>query len=464
MTRSDRGADRELTAGVVRAASRLRWSSLSAGQRDAVERLLVDGCGVMLAGQPHPPTCALVEHVRELGCAPAVSLPSFGLATAPQEAALLVGAATHALDFEPMFSPPTHAVSPVLGAVLALAKAAPAPRCSGEQALEAFAAGVTLQAALRLASTDHGEATPSQGVRHFPFHADGFHLPGILGVLGSALSAAMLLGLDEQPTARALGIAASRAAGIAANIGTMSKALHSGNAARAGVESALLAARGFTGSERVLEAPSGWIQVFGGAGFDQDRALAEMEHPRCLEQPGFAFKRWPAPSAMQVAIAAALPLHEAGRVPSGKIAVAAPQLPYCDRPWPEDGDAARFSFQLSVALALLDGEVTMGSYEDAQLGRASLRELLGRIELTMSPSIPRDFSRTEVRVELADGRCSVADRWPGHWKSPATPTELREKFLECAGSRLGPDAAAELHDRLLGLGVAACARASLASL
>lgn len=464
MTRAGRGEGSGLTAGVVRAASRLRWSSLSAGQRDAVEQLLVDGCGVMLAGQAHPTICALVDHVRELGCAPAVSLPSFGLATAPQEAALLVGAATHALDFEPMFSPPTHAVSPSLGAVLALAKAEAAPRCSGEQVLDAFAAGVTLQAALRVASRDGGEAAPSQGVRHFPFHADGFHLPGILGVLGSALSAAMLLGLREQQTARALGIAASRAAGIAANIGTMSKALHSGNAARAGVESALLAARGFTGSDRVLEAPSGWIQVFGGAGFDQDRVLAEMEQPRCLEQPGFAFKRWPAHSAMQVAIAAALPLHDGGRVPSGKIAVTAPQLPYCDRPWPEDGDAARFSFQLSVALALLDGEVTMRSYEDAQLGRAALRELLGRIELVMSPAIPRDFSRTEVRVQLADGRCSVADRWPGHWKSPAAPAELRAKFLECAGSRLGPAEAAELHDRLLGLGVAACARASLATL
>lgn len=236
------------------------------------------------------------------------------------------------------------------------------------------------------------------------------------------------------------------------------------DAARSGVESALLAGRGFTGSKCVLESPSGWIQVFGGGLIDQDRVLAEMLEPRCLEQPGFAFKRWPAHSAMQVAIAAALPLHEPGRIPAGRVAITAPALPYCDRPRPQDADAARFSFQLNVAHALLDGEVSMDSYGAARLARSELQELLGRVELTLCPSIPRDFSRTEVRIELEDGRRSSSDRWPGHWKSPATDTQLRDKFLDCVGSAAGGVAADALYERLTGLSTAQCARAALANL
>lgn len=451
----------ELTAGVVRAAHYLRLGDLSAAQREVVERLFVDGCGVMLAGLEHPTSRRLAEHVEALGCRGVARVPGSTIETAPQEAALLIGAATHVLDFEPMFSPPTHAVSPVLGAVMALSCGEGAVGVSGERLLEAFAAGIVLQAGLRCASAERREVHRSAAGRHFPFHAQGFHLPGILGVLGSALSASLLLELDESATAMAIGMAASRASGIAANIGTMTKALHCGNAARAGVECALLARRGFTASDRALEAPSGWAQVFGGAGLDQERVLAELRDPRCLVSPGFAFKRWPAHSAMQIAIAAALPLHDPSGPPRGHVRVTAPALPYCDRPTPRDTDEARFSFQLNVAQALLDGEVTSRSFERDRLERRELRELLSRVELTLCDSIPRDFSRSEVRIELEDGRRASSDRWPGHWKSPAQDDQLRAKFVECASPRMDPTTAAALHDRLRSISAEPVAREAL---
>ena len=141
--------------------------------------------------------------------------------------------------------------------------------------------------------------------------------------------------------------------------------------------------------------------------------------------------------------------------------VVAPELPYCDRPSPADADEARFSFQLNVALALLDGAVSMASYDDRSLRRPELRALLDRVELSLCPAIPRDFSSTEVRIELDDGRRSACDRWPGHWKAPTTDDELREKFLDCVSGRLDPSAAEALHERLKGLAAAPSARSAL---
>jgi 2-methylcitrate dehydratase PrpD len=77
--------------------------------------------------------------------------------------------------------------------------------------------------------------------------AQTFHPPGIVGVIGSAVGSAYLLGLDVERIRHAVGIAASRATSLIGNIGTMTKCAHCGAAAAAGLDdAALLAARGFT--------------------------------------------------------------------------------------------------------------------------------------------------------------------------------------------------------------------------
>jgi hypothetical protein len=57
----------------------------------------------------------------------------------------------------------------------------------------------------------------------------------------------------------------------------------------------------------------------------------------------------------------------------------------------------------------------------------------------------------EVRVSLEEGRSSRADRWPGHWKSPATELDLRTKFLNCAATVLSTEQAEAFHQEILSL-------------
>jgi aconitate decarboxylase len=307
--------------------------------------------------------------------------------------------------------------------------------------MNAFTAGIELQADLRTAAlVNDNDARLHE--HYFPFQKQGFHPPGTVGVLGSALAASIWLELTPEQACMALGMAASRAGGIAGNIGTMTKAAHSGNAARAGVECALLAQRGFTASLHTLEEPGGWGDVFGGDYFDHPQLVEGMKNLRCFSNPGFAFKHWPAHTAMQVAIHAALPLHVPGIPYDGKVHIEAPVFKYCDRPTPDSSDACRFSFQYNVVQAIVDGNVSHASFSDEQLNRPEIQRLLKQTHLEMQPDIPADFTKMEVRVKLSDGRISVSDRWPGHWKLPATQEQMREKFMQCGSTMLGED---DLH-------------------
>jgi 2-methylcitrate dehydratase PrpD len=404
--------------------------------------LVRDGLAALLAGMRHPTVGVLAAHVRELECAARSPVYGWGFATAPQEAAFILGSAAHALDFEPMCLPPTHAVSPVLGSLLALAHAYPGDG-DGRRWLGAFAKGLQLQVDLRRASVTSDRKAAAAG-RHFPFQRQGFHPPGTVGPLGSALAASLWLESSVEETATALGIAASRAGGIAGNIGTMTKATHCGHAARIGVESALLARRGLTASRSTLEGPAGWGEVFGGDGFDATAMLEGMGSLTAVIEPSFAFKRWPAHTAMQVAIAAGLEAHRPGE-PVGSVTIHAPQLRYCDRPWPRDGDDARFSFQFNAALALLDGRIDGATHSPATLARADVQALLARTRLVLDPTIPDTFDRMSVEVRVDDGRVGHADRWPGHWNMPASEAQHLDKFIECAVQLVAAAQARELE-------------------
>jgi aconitate decarboxylase len=405
------------------------------GQLAALSALLRDGLGVLVAGLRHPNIAILLEHVGAMGSRQ-VQVPTTRVRASSPDVAFVCGSAIHAMDFEPMFDPPTHAVSPVLGALVPLLVAAnPHRPGDARRWMAAFAVGLQLQADLRVAARD-ADAEAARLGRHFPFQRSGFHPPGTVGVLGAALASARWLGLTVPQTCTALGIAASRAGALAANIGTMTKATHCGQAARAGLESALLAERGFTACTSIFEAPGGWGDIFGGDGFRFDRLQEGMVRLNCMHEPGFAFKRWPAHTAMQVAIQAALSLYRPEYLP-GSVTITTPVLPYCDRPDPRDADEARFSFQACTALALHDGHVDAQSFTDEHLSRPSFRALLHRITLVRDPLRTAAFPSLTLRIELDDGRSVDGDRWPGHWKSPATTQQLAEKFAACTTPVLG---------------------------
>ena len=419
------------------------WLAEEPEVTEACRRLLIDGIAVAVAGAGEPGPSLMADAARGEGSRPVSSVIGHGFATSPAAAARVNGIAMHVLDFEPMWNPPNHALSPTLPAILALAEVREGEGAppQGAGVLRALAKGVEAQGRLRRASN---QLEPKELT---------LHPPGVVGPIASAVACTDLLGLDHGRLVAAIGIACSRAAGLLANVGSMTKALHCGDAAASGLGAALLAARGFTADLDPLAGPRGYAQAYFGAGFDPSWLVAPVKTPRVLD-PGPAWKLFPSQYATHFVITAALDARARIADPRAirSIAITTPVMAYIDRPSPKSGLDGKFSLQYCVAAALLDGRVDVASFTDTRLRAPDAQALLQRTTLRQLPEISGRFDEmhVDVAVDLADGttvseRCSAP---LGSWSRPVPPERLEEKWRGILNREALGDAADEVWDRL----------------
>jgi 2-methylcitrate dehydratase PrpD len=420
-----------LTATLAARIAATRYEDLGAAAVAAARRLVLDGIAVAVAGTHEDAIRILAAHQRALGGTPEASAIGFGFRTDPVRAAALNGAAMHVLDFEPMWSPATHALSTTLPVALALGEAR---GLAGREVLAALVKGIEIQGRLREAS---GQFTPEQLQ---------FHPPGLVGPMGAAVAAAHLLKLDGKRLQHALGIAASRAGSVFSNAGTMTKSTHCGQAASLGLDSAMLAARGFTGDAETFDSPQGFAGTFHRGTFRPEE-LEKFGPPWRVVTPGYAIKMFPSQFGTHFVITAGLELHRQIDDPGAirNVSLVGPVMPYVNRPAPETGLAGKFSFQYVLAAALLDGKVGIGTFTDATLRRPDLQALLPKITFRMDKDIPARFEtmHVEATIELADGRTLTVrcDGPRGVWGKPPIPeAEHLVKLRDCLAVRLTPDA------------------------
>jgi aconitate decarboxylase len=410
-----------LTKNLCEIIEATRYESLGESCVSLVKRAIKDGVAVALAGSREPPVLIMTAHMLALGGAPQASVWGTRTRVAVTQAAYINSVATHVLDFEPMWSPPTHAVSPTLPVAFALAET---QRLGGRDIIRAVAKGLEIQGRLQYA----GDQYVPEALR--------FHPPGVAGVLGSAVVAADILGLSTLEMRHALGLAGSRAGALLANVGSMTKATHCGNAAASGLDAALLAQRGFTANPDVLETHKGLIRTFYPDRFDEERLLAYGKPFRVVD-PGLAIKLFPSQYGTHYGITAGLDLHKAIAGAGGIqcVRMISPVMKYVDRPQPATGLDGKFSLQYTLAAALLDGEVKIDSFSDERRFRADMVDLLGKIQLRQEESIPGDFHsmHVTVEVELQSGAThSATCRAPrGSWGVHMAPGEHEAKLTDC---------------------------------
>lgn len=428
-----------LTARFAAELAALGRDGLGPEAEVAATALVRDGLAVAALGACEPGPSILAALAVEADSRPAASLigpPRASVArVSPHEAARVNGASMHVLDYEPMWNPANHALSTTLPALLALAedearRAGPVGVPIGRRLLAALAVGIEAQARLRRAS---GQFEPADIV---------FHPPGTVGPIGSAVACGLYLGLDGRALAHAIGIAASRAGTIMANVGSMTKALHCGQAAAAGLDSVGLAVRGFTADPDALAGPRGFGRAFFGDRFDPDELMGHGA-PLHILSPGPAYKLYPSQYGTHFVIAASLEAR--GRLAPGarieRVRVICPPMPYVTRPAPESGLAGKFSFQYVAAAALLDGRVDVETFMDARRFAPDLSALLGRVTVEPDPAREGRFDRmaVDVVVEVADGTRAVGhcDGPPGIWGRPVAPERLAAKALDCFEAAFG---------------------------
>jgi aconitate decarboxylase len=428
-----------LTRELTERIAAVRFETLGADCVARTRQAIKDGIAVALAGTVHEvPPRLVAAHLKSLGGTPQATVWGFGFKTSPVHAAYVNGVSTHVLDFEPMWLPPTHAVSPTVPVAVALAEATGA---NGSEIIAAVAKGMEVQGRIQFAA-DQYEAGKLR-----------FHPPGLTGVIGAAVTAGHMIELDAGQLAHAIGIAASRAGALLANVGSMTKSTHCGYAGASGLDAALLASRGFTANPDVLEAPRGFATAFYPDGLDHDKLLA-FGKPYRVVDPGLAIKLFPSQFATHWAITAALELNAKINDPAkiAHVRIRGPAMAYVDRGEPATGLEGKFSFQYTAAAALLDGKVGIDTFTDARRYRADMVALLGKIELVQDASIPGNWTGLHVTidVELRDGaKFEARCRGPlGAWGRPAlTPERHEEKLRDCLGAALDGRRAT----RLLGL-------------
>ncbi|MGE0416992.1 MAG: MmgE/PrpD family protein, partial [Acetobacteraceae bacterium] len=269
-----------------------------------------------------------------------------------------------------------------------------------------------------------------------------FHPPGLTGPMGSAVAAGHVLGLNAEQQAHALGMASSRCGTVHANIGSMTKSTHCGLAAMHGLESAMLASKGFTANPEPFESHNGYARQMFGDSFEP-ADLLNFGPPFRIVEPGYAMKMFPSQYGTHFAITAGLSLHPQIRDPSAirAVTLTTPVMQYVNRPHPATGLEGKFSLQYTFASGLLRGGVRIDTFTDQEIARPDMVALLDKVTMVMSPDIPARFDRMwlEAKVEMTDGQVLHArcDGPPGIWGSPPIPEAAHlVKVRDCLSRRL----------------------------
>ncbi len=298
---------------------------------------------------------------------------------------------------------------------------------SGAALLDALVAGVEVESAI-------GEMT---GGGHYNL---GFHATGTIGAFGAAAGAARLLRLDAEAAGRALGLAATQAAGLKCNFGTMAKPFHAGTAAAAGLLAARLAARGFTASDEAIEGPQGFLATQcpdsaplpfrpdPSAPFWIERTLFKY-HAACYSTHGTieAVRALRARHGIGLSDMEAMTLHVHPR-----------HLKVCNIAEPRTGLEMKFSLR-QLAVAALDGRDTAALETFSDATATDPRYVTARRRVAVETDPDRDRLTTRVEIRLMDGRHLAEDTDVGQPATdlPAQWDRLAAKFASLATPVIG---------------------------
>jgi len=379
-----------VTKALAQKAASLRYDDLSPEARTVAGHCLMDFFGVTLAGRHEPLANILAEQIAEDGGAPQATVIGRNTRANIEQAALLNGAMSHALDFDDVnFAMNGHPTVPIAPAVLALAEQ---KGFDGKRLVEAFAAGFETECRIgRLVGRTH--------------YQRGWHATATLGTMGAAAAVSNMLRLDADTTAHALGIAATQAAGLKSVFGTMCKPLHPGRAAAIGLQAARLAARGFTSNPAILDVEQGFVAT---QSESPNPAASLDDPPGGFYLPKTLFKYHAACYLTHSSIEASNMLRrefalQADAIRKVTLSVDEGHLRVCNIETPRTGLEVKFSLRATNALALL-GENTASdaTYSDATAKRGEVVDLCSKVEVATWKKTSHTLS--EVAVHLADGR------------------------------------------------------------
>lgn len=405
-----------------------RFEDLTPAAVREARRGLLDWIGCALAGSGHRTITTLLSVLEETSGKPQATVLGRKLKLGLLDAPLANGQMGHVLDYDDthMGGVVLHTSSPVLAALFALAERKPV---GGADFALAYATG--FEAGVRAGRTAPGH------------HKGGWHLTGTLGSIAAGVAGGKLIGLDAQRLTYAMGIAATQAAGLQQNRGTMCKSFHAGKAASNGVLAALLAERGFDSTQEAIEGKKGFARIYSDvaepdaltAGLGQNLsgqawliesnghkpyACGVVLHP--LIDAMIALRRrqkidWAAVSAIELRVNP-LVLSITGVVE------------------PSTGLQSKFSTVHSAAVALIDGAAGIAQYSDTRAADPAVAALRRKVKAIGDEGLRKDEAHAAIVVSGQRHEVHVAHA-SGTADNPMSDAAIEAKFLANATPVIG---------------------------
>src|SRR5215471_14344540 len=404
-----------------------RFSDLSAAAQREARRGALDWVACALAGSRHRTIDTLLAVLQEIGGRRQATVLGRGLKLGLLDAPLANGQMGHVLDFDDthMGGVVLHASSPILPALFSLAERRPV---SGADFMLAYAAG--FEACIRSGLTAPGH------------HTGGWHLTGTLGTIGAAVAGGKLIGLDTQKLTYAMGIAATQAAGMQQNRGTMCKSFHAGKAAQNRVLAALLAERGFDSTQEIIEGRKGFCRVYSDTAAPE-RLTGGLGQSWLIETNGH--KPYACGVVLHPLIDVMIAIRNRERIDPAAVSeiglrVHPLVLSITDVVEPSTGLQSKFSAVHSAAVALTDGAAGIAQYSDAKAADPVVAALRRKTKTVADMTLGSDEAyativaggkRHETHIPHASGTAA----------NPMSDAAITAKFLANATPVIGGDRA-----------------------
>jgi 2-methylcitrate dehydratase PrpD len=395
------------------------------------KKSILDGLGLALAGSVAESGTLVLKYLQDLGLEyTGTRVVGSGMKVPARFAAFANGVSIHADDFDDtqlaaakdrVYGLLVHPTAPVLPAVLAFAELKGA---SGRELMLAYHLGVEVECKVAEAISP----------RHYE---DGFHSTGTCGPLGAAAAGGKLLGFDAKQIRRALSIAASQAAGLRENFGTMTKPFHAGHASESGIVAVDLTNLGWTAADQILEAPRGFFHAYGGS-YDPAAIIDRLGKPWTFSSPGISIKPFPSGSLTHPGMTELLRVMRKEHIKAvdvERVDVGTnhnmPNALIHHRP--ATGLQAKFSMEFCLAVLLLYGEATLAEFRDDVVNRPEVQAMIHRVNFYVDPDAEKagfDKMTTILRIHLKNGKTlsGRADFGKGSPADPMTYEEVADKF------------------------------------
>ena len=437
MQRQD-GVTREL----AHFAAGLRYEDIPSEVVEKAKDCILDQIGVELIGSTLECNRIAYRYVAGLGGRAESTIVNYGTKVLALDAAFVNATFGQGCELDDVgFGSGGHLSAATVPVALSLCEKRPT---SGREVIASVVAGCDVMYRMLFA------VRPSANRR-------GFHSHGIAGPFAAAATAGRSLNVSPEEMVNAFGIAGSHAAGSTEYdlTGGEVKRIHAGLAARAGIQSAMLAQLGLTGPPTIIEGERGFCKIFA----DHYKLNTITENLGTdFKIMRTWFKIYPCVSTVQGVIDVLALLIEREHIRPEEVKEIQVGLSETSATHggaiyaPRDVTGAQFSLPFSVALRLLKNDNDLSLYMDQNLwGDPNLLAVANKVKIYGDPQATGDKNyAVKMEIRLVDGRVAEAhQQFPrGCPFNPVTRDELRTKFNKLASVVLSTSRIEEIIEKV----------------